>query len=104
MQFPMLRSLGLQLVLEALKWFLVLGSAFAMLIGALLLFAPARFAAIEDRMNRWYAPQLPPAEERLHTPLEPRVASAPRTAGLAIAGASLAVIIVMGAALVARML
>lgn len=79
-------------ILQAMKWLLVIGGAFAFAIGLLMLFFPERLGAFEERMNRWYASRrLADAEEKMHTPLEPHVQANPRTAGSIIAIASLLV-------------
>jgi ABC-type antimicrobial peptide transport system permease subunit len=92
------------LALEATKWILVTGSAFACLVGVLMLFAPARLAAFETRMNTWYAsPHLLAADEKMHLPLEPRVEAHPRAAGWTIATASLCVTLAMAGLLIARL-
>ncbi len=77
---------------ETMKWVLVAGGALAFAVGVLMLFFPARLAAFEARMDHWYsAGPLLRAEERMITPLEPRVAANPRAAGWLIAVASLLV-------------
>ena len=84
-------------MLETMKWVLIAGSAFAFAVGALMLFFPARLAAVESRMDRWYASrELPRGEDTTVTPrmitlLEPRVAAHPRAAGWLIIVASLLV-------------
>ncbi len=92
------------LALEATKWILVAGSAFACVVGLLMLLAPARLAAFETRMNSWYSSQrLATAGEEMHLPLEPRVEAHPRAAGWTIATASLFVAIAMAGLLIARL-
>ena len=89
--------------LKTMKWVLVAGSAFALVVGLMMLVAPQRIAAIERRLNQWQSPQrLVAADEKMHTPLEPRVEAHPRAAGWIIAGASLAVTIAMSGLLLAR--
>jgi hypothetical protein len=90
--------------LEATKWVLVAGSAFACTIGMLMLLVPERLAAFELRVNQWHtSPQLEAADEEMHTPLEPHVHAYPRAAGWMIAGASLLVTLSMGGILFTRL-
>jgi len=90
-------------VLEAMKWTLVAGSAFALIVGMLILIAPQRLAAFEARGNQWYSSrQLMSADERMHLPLEPHVQAYPRAAGWIIAAASLLVALAMAGLLLAR--
>ena len=78
--------------LEWIKWILVVGGAFSLAIGVMMLLFPERLAAFESLMNRWYSsPRLLAAEETMHMPLEPRVEANPRAAGWIIAAASLLV-------------
>jgi len=92
------------LALEATKWILVAGSAFALIIGLLMLLAPQRLAAFEVRANHWYSSrQLMSADEKMHMVLEPHVEANPRAAGWTIAGASLLVTLAMGGLLLARL-
>ncbi|HEX4928348.1 MAG TPA: hypothetical protein VFV74_10130 [Burkholderiales bacterium] len=82
--------------LQTLKWCLVVGGAFASVVGALMRFYPQRMAAFEARMDRWYSsPRLLAAEETMHMPLEPHVEANPRMAGGLIAVASLLVAVGM---------
>jgi hypothetical protein len=90
--------------LEATKWILVVGSAFAFVVGLLMLLSPARLAAFETLMNSWYSSQrLAAAGEEMHLPLEPRVEAHPRAAGWTIATASLCVTLAMAGLLIARL-
>ncbi len=89
--------------MEGMKWILVTGSAFAFVVGALMLFSPQQLAAFEKRMNAWQSPQpLVEADEKMHTPLEPHVAANPRAAGWTIAVASLLVTLAMIGLLIYR--
>lgn len=92
------------IALQTMKWVLVLGSAFAAIIGAMLLFAPARVRLLERYLNRWHStePALA-AAEKMHTPLEPRVEAYPRATGCIIAVASLALTVAMTGLLLARL-
>lgn len=92
------------LALQTMKWFLALGSALAVLVAVLILFFPARLAALEARLNRWYSTRniLPPAGESMRYPLDMMVEGAPRASGWIIAVASLAVATSMTVLLAAR--
>jgi len=82
--------------LESLKWVLVVGFAFAAIVGLLMLAAPARLTALEQRLNRWHSTDpLVAASEKVHTPLEPLVSAHPRASGSIIAIASLLVVLGM---------
>jgi hypothetical protein len=90
--------------LEAMKWTLVVGSAFASVIGLAMLLAPERLMSFEARVNHWYSSRrLMSADEKMHMPLEPHVEAYPRAAGWTIAAASLLVTFAMGGLLVARL-
>src|SRR5919109_4569951 len=76
------RALGLAIVLDATKMIFIAGGAFALLVGALMVFWPQRLSALEERLNRWYSSRrLVTAEEQMLTPLEPRVEAHPQAAG-----------------------
>jgi|1185.fasta_scaffold157898_2 hypothetical protein len=97
------RLLASGIALETMKWVLVAGSAFAAIIGALMLAAPQRMLTIERRLNAWHSSdRLVVATERMRTPLEPRVEAYPRTSGGIIAIASLFVVLAMIGLLVTR--
>lgn len=100
----MQRLLLSSIALETMKWVLVLGSAFAAIIGAMLLFAPARVQLLERYLNRWHSTEpVLAAAEKMHTPLEPRVEAHPRATGCIIAVASLALTVAMTGLLLARL-
>ena len=92
------------LALQTMKWFLVVGSALAVVVAVLILFFPGRLTALEARLNRWYSTRnvLPPAGESMRYPLDMMVEGAPRASGWVIAGASLMVAISMAVLLAAR--
>lgn len=92
MQRWLVSSIGL----ESLKWVLVVGFAFAALVGGMMLAAPRRLAALEQRLNKWHSTDpIVAASEKVHTPLEPLVMAYPRASGSIIAIASLLVILGM---------
>ncbi|HUQ76695.1 MAG TPA: hypothetical protein VM183_18395 [Burkholderiales bacterium] len=91
------------IALETMKWVLVAGSAFASIIGALMLLAPHRLAAFERRMNEWHSTEpVVAASEKMHTPLDARVEAYPLATGWIVAGASLLVTVAMSGLLIAR--
>ncbi len=91
------------LPLQVLKWFLVLGAAFAMLAGAMIAALPRAWRALEARMNRWYSTRRLLAEgDRMRMPLEALVEAYPRAAGAIIVGASLLVALAMAGLLASR--
>jgi hypothetical protein len=92
MQAWLLSTIGL----ESLKWVLVVGFAFAAIVGVLMLAAPAHLSALERRLNQWHSTDpIIAASERVHTPLEPLVSAYPRASGSIIAVASLLVVLGM---------
>ena len=77
------------IALQAMKWFLILGSAFAVVIGVLMVAAPARLAPFERRMNFWYTTRrVAGPGDKMYLVFEPRVVASPRAAGWTIASAS----------------
>jgi len=90
------RALGLAIVLDATKAVFLAGGAFALIIGALMVFWPQGLSALEGRLNRWYSTRrLADAEVRMLMPLEPHVQAHPREAGWVIAIASAAIALAM---------
>ena len=91
-------------VLQTMKWLLIAGGGLAFAVGVMMLFFPARLAAFEGRMDRWYSSgRLLAAEETMITPLEPRVEANPRAAGWIIGVASLLVAATMLVLLFAKL-
>jgi hypothetical protein len=92
------------IMVHTTKWVLVTGSAFAFAVGVLMVFFPARLAAFEARMDRWYSSRrVLDAGETMHTPLEPRVEAHPRAAGSIIAVACLLVAVAMAGLLFGKL-
>jgi hypothetical protein len=97
------RALGLAIVLDATKTIFIVGGAFALIIGALMVFWAPALTALEERLNRWYSSRgLVAAEDRMLTPLEPHVEAHPRAAGWLIAAVSLVVALAMAWLLLTR--
>jgi hypothetical protein len=91
------------LALEALKWLLVLGSAGAVVAGAMLLFFPQAWRAVEERANRWYSTRnLELAGDTVYLSLERMVEAHPRAAGGVILVLSLLSAVTSGLLLLPR--
>lgn len=89
--------------LQTMKWVLVAGGAFALVVGLLVMVSPQRLGSFERQLNAWRSPRpLVAADERMHMPLEPRVEAHPRAAGWIIGSASLVVTLAMSGLLLAR--
>src|SRR5262249_42457214 len=93
------------LALQAVKWFLVVGTVLAVVVAVLILFFPGRMTALETRLNRWYSTRniLPPAGEAMRFPLDAPVQGSPRAAGWLIAAASLLVAAAMALLIAVRL-
>src|SRR4051812_37984537 len=59
-------------VLQTMKWFLVVGSVLAVFVGVLVLFFPSTLTAFEARMNRWYSTRhlMPREGESMKYPID----------------------------------
>jgi hypothetical protein len=90
--------------LQTMKWFLVVGSVLALVVGVLILAFPTRLAVLEAKLNKWYSTRnvLPPTGESMRYPLDMLVEGAPRPAGWIIVVASLIVVAAMAVLLAAR--
>lgn len=100
----MRKFLASGITLQTMKWVLVAGSAFATIVGAMMLAAPQRLLGLERTLNAWHSSDnLVVAGEKMHTPLEPHVEAYPRTSGGIIAVASLFVVLAMSGLLIARL-
>lgn len=83
------RTSLLGMLLEALRWFLVLGSLGAVLTGVMLLFFPRTWRLVEERANRWYSTRsLEIAGDALHPPLDRIVEAYPRASGAVLVALS----------------
>jgi hypothetical protein len=93
----------LGIVLEALRWFLVIGSLAAVAIGLMLLFFPRAWRAVEARANHWYSTrQLELAGDALHPSLDRIVEAFPRASGAVILALSAIAIAASGMLLFAH--
>ena len=71
-----------EVLVAAARWFLVAGGVAAVAFGALLVFRPAAWAALEARANRWHSTrQMMRPSEEMHYGLDRIVQQNPRTAG-----------------------
>jgi len=98
------RWLSITLPLLTLKWFLVAGSAFAIVAGVMMVAFPRAWRALEERMNRWYSTRrlVPAGSDDMRMPLEALVEAHPRAAGAIIVVASLIVALSMAGLLALR--
>ncbi len=84
------RASLLGMLLEAMRWFLVLGSLAAVATGVMLLFFPKAWRRVEARANHWYSTrELEIAGDALHPSLERIVEAFPRASGAVILALSL---------------
>jgi hypothetical protein len=82
-------------IVESLRWFLVLGSVLAVVIGVMLGLSPSALTALETRVDRWYSHrQIDKGADKMHLALDRWVESFPRTAGWSIAVGAVVVLIV----------
>jgi len=79
------RTSLLGMLLDATRWFLVLGSLAAVAIGVMLLFFPRAWRRVEASANRWYSTrELEVAGDALRPSLDRLVEAFPRASGLVI--------------------
>lgn len=99
-----MRAVLLSIAIDATRWMLVCGAAAGMALGLLMIFAPARYAGLTVRLNRWYSTRkmIPPAADVMRFALEPQVERHPRAAGWLITVASLAITLAMAILLLTR--
>ncbi len=82
------------IALNATKWFLVLGSAFGVVVGGMLLFYPNAEATLEKFANRWVSSRRVVRNwDDMHMTLDRLVEAHPRPAGWVIALTSAAAVI-----------
>lgn len=83
------RTSLLGMLLEALRWFLVLGSLGAVVTGVMLLFFPRTWRRVEERANHWYSTRsLEIAGDALYPSLDRIVEAFPRASGAVLAALS----------------
>jgi hypothetical protein len=84
-------------VVESLRWFMVVLSLIALVIGGLLVFSPATLSRVEAYANRWYSVRKATlGVDNANLTLDRWVETFPRAAGLAILLGALIVIISSG--------
>lgn len=85
------RASLLGMLLEALRWFLVLGSLGAVVTGVMLLFFPRTWRRVEERANHWYSTRsLEIAGDALYPSLDRIVEAFPRASGAVLVALSVA--------------
>ena len=83
-----------ELVVDSLRWLLVVGGAFAFIIGAMMLASTSAMPAVDARANRWYSPgKLGESVDKMHLTLDDWVEAFPRFIGLLIGIGSAIVLI-----------
>jgi hypothetical protein len=99
-----MRAVLLSMAIDATRWILVCGAVAGMALGVLMIFAPARYAALTACLNRWYSTRtlIPPGADAMRFAFEPPVQAHPQAAGWVITIASLAIALAMAWLLVAR--
>jgi hypothetical protein len=82
-------------LLQSLRWFLVLASVAAAVVGALMIFLPGALQKLETRANEWHSSRkaLGGAPDTMYMPLDKWVEHYPRIAGAVIAAGAFAVAI-----------
>lgn len=84
------RTSLLGILLDAIRWFLVLGSLAAIVIGVMLLFFPQAWRRVEARANRWHSThELEVAGDMLRPSLDRLVEAFPRASGVMILALSM---------------
>jgi len=69
-------------IVESVKWLLIIGCAFASVIGVMLGFFPKTLDILEARVNKWYSfRNISRGADTMHLALDNWVAAFPRTAG-----------------------
>jgi hypothetical protein len=93
------------LLVEVIRWILVVGCVFAVVVGVLLLFFPEAWTRLEAVSNRWKSTSgFFNEADAMHTPVDRWVESSPRTAGIVIAALSVVSVAAFGALLYLRAL
>jgi hypothetical protein len=79
-------AVSTEILLKAMRWFMVVGGLTAMAVGVMLLFFPRAYLAVEARANRWYSTrQALTGGDSMHLTLDRWVEAYPRLAGALIA-------------------
>lgn len=82
------------IAMESVKWFLIVGSVFGVVVGAMLLFYPNAESALERFANQWVSSrQIARTGDDMHMTLDRLVEAHPGPAGWIIACTSIAAVI-----------
>jgi len=83
------RPVIVEILVDSLKWFLLLGSALAIIVGGMMLASDSTSATIQSRLNRWYSTRkFAKAGNEMYMTLDNLAESYPRTTGLVLASLS----------------
>ncbi len=75
-----------ELLVDSLRWLLLLGGAFAFVVGVMMLFSPQAIPKLGAKLNRWYSTdKLGNVANEMHLTLDKLAEAYPRTIGLALA-------------------
>lgn len=78
-----------ELLVDSLRWFLLLGGACAFVVGIMMLISPRAVPALGAKLNRWYSTdKLAKVANEMHLTLDKLAERHPRSVGLALAFAS----------------
>jgi hypothetical protein len=82
------------LLIDGIRWILITGNLAAVVVGILMVYSPRKLTALEAVGSKWFSDRrVTQVGDRMHTPLDRWVASAPRAAGVIIAAGSLVVVV-----------
>ncbi|MGB5080913.1 MAG: hypothetical protein WBO23_09235 [Burkholderiales bacterium] len=82
------------IAMESVKWFLIVGSVFGVVVGAMLLFYPDAERTLERFANQWVSSRkIARTGDDMHMPLDRLVEAHPKIAGWIIACTSVAAVI-----------
>ena len=75
-----------ELLVDSLRWFLLIGGVFAFVVGVMMLVSPSAIPTLGARLNRWYSTEkLAKSANQMHMTLDNLTETYPRTTGLALA-------------------
>jgi hypothetical protein len=75
-----------ELLVDSLRWFLLVGGVFAFVVGVMMLVSPSAIPTLGARLNRWHSTdKLADVANQMHMSLDNLAETYPRTAGLALA-------------------
>ena len=83
------KPIVVELIVDSLRWFLLLGGAVAFVAGTMMLVSPRAMPALGTRLNRWYSTdKLAKSANDMHMTLDKLAEAYPRTTGMVLAFAS----------------